>query len=457
MNECCGAKAEVARTPMPGHPRTVRARRLVAALALASVVAACAGGCGGDGGIPVSKVVVLGIDGMDWRIADPLLEEGKLPNIAGLIERGVRADLRSLEPVMKSPIIWTTIATGKGPRKHGISDFVRGMDEAPLFNSNGWRARAIWDILSEKGYTVGVVNWMVSWPARPVNGYNVTDRIVYRPEDGFSPVPEVTYPDELHAELAPHARPIADVEDAEFTPFFNGDILSDDLSRSLQSAVLTFRDIYGNDETVRGVARYLLDSREQPDFFAVYLNGVDVSSHFFWGPMDPTSLDVLMDPDVVEACSDVIPRYYERMDVLIGEILDRVDDDSTIILCSDHGFRGPYRLPSGLKLGIWMHRPVGVLVAAGPGIRPGAVLSDASVFDMTPTVLALLGEPVGRDMDGFVLEDLISEEQLRRHPIRFTDTYETGEAVREPTDAEPVESPVDDEILERLKSLGYIE
>ncbi|MFH1502316.1 MAG: alkaline phosphatase family protein [Candidatus Eisenbacteria bacterium] len=430
-----------------------RARWWTAASVLLAVAAACAGGCG-KSPPRVEKIVILGVDGMDWNIIDPLLAEGRLPNIAGLIERGCRADLRSLEPVMKSPIIWTTIATGKGPRKHGISDFLGQGDERPLFNSNGWRARAFWDILSEKGYTVGVVNWMVSWPAKPVNGYNVSDRIVYRPEDGFSPVEHVTYPEELHDELGPHARPITDVADQEIAPFFKTDVLRDDVPPPVRESMAILRDVYGNDETVMGVTRYLLESREQPDVFAVYLNGVDTSSHFFWGPMDPSSIDVRLPDEVIEACSDVIPRYYERMDALLGEIIALVDENSTIILCSDHGFRGPHRSPDGLKLGIWMHRPVGVVVAAGPGIRAGATGADASVFDITPTLLALLGEPVARDMDGFVLDDIISRELLEESPTRYVDTYETGDATG---GDEPVESPVDDEIMERLRSLGYIE
>jgi predicted AlkP superfamily phosphohydrolase/phosphomutase len=337
---------------------------------------------------------------------------------------------------MKSPIIWTTIATGKGPQKHGISDFLQGADAQPLFNSDGWRARPIWDILSEKGLTVGVINWMVTWPAQPVNGYIVTERILYRPEDGFEPTERVTYPGELDQELAPYARPISDVADDELAPLLNGDAWKDGSNTAVASAVSTLKDVYGNDETVRGVTKYLLDSRKQPDFFAVYFGGVDMSSHFFWGPMDPTTVDIQMDPEMVKTCSDIIPRYYQRMDGIIGEILERLDEDSTIILCSDHGFRGPYRTP-----------------------KAGAKITDASVFDVTPTILALLGEPVGRDMDGFVLESAISPARLREVPVTYIDTYETTSYAPRAAEqtTEPVQSSVDDEIKERLKSLGYIE
>ena len=101
-----------------------------------------------------------------------------------------------------------------------------------------------------------------------------------------------------------------------------------------------------------------------------------------------------------------------------------------------------------------MHRAVGVLAAMGPGIRGGGTLTDASVMDITPTLLGLLGEPVGRDMDGFVLEEMIDESYLEARPVRYVDTYERERTEEE---TEPLESSVDEEIREELRSLGYIE
>jgi predicted AlkP superfamily phosphohydrolase/phosphomutase len=429
-------------------------KRVLTLVAVLAMVALSWAGCGRRDRVR-PKVVLLGIDGLDWRIADPLLEEGKLPNLAAIIGEGVRADFQSLEYGIKSPIIWTTIATGKGPQKHGIADYLQNTDEAPLFNSNGWRARAIWDILGEMGYTVGVINWMVTWPAQPVNGYNVSDRIVFTERDGFDPIEHTTYPEELLEELRPHQRAVADTPDDEIAYLMNGDVWRTDQVPAVQQAAETVRIIYANDQTVADVAEYLLDSRDQPDLFAVYLNGADVTSHFFWGPMDPSTVDLYMPDELIETCREVIPRYYQRVDAVVGEILDRVDESSTIVLCSDHGFRGPVRTPDGLKLGIWMHRPIGVLAAKGPGILKTDEEIDASVFDITPTLLALFGEPVGRDMDGFVLTDMLDPEFVGAGGPTYVDTYERSETDRR--DEEPVESPVDDEIKERLKSLGYIE
>ena len=416
------------------------------------VVALFVGGCGAA---PDTKIVIIGIDGMDWSLADPLIEQGKMPNLARIINEGTRAELHSLMPLQKSPTIWTTIATGKGPSKHGIADFIEGTDEQPLFNSNGWRARSIWDILGESGHTVGIVGWLVSWPAQEVNGYSVTDRIVYAPEDGFSDTPHLTYPAELKDELAPlrvaHAATTMD----DLADLMTGDVWRDGEEAVTWGGVQSVLTIHSNDQTILKISEHLLESREQPDFYAVYFLGLDRCCHRFWGPMRPYTVDIKTDERINTAFQNVIPRYYERVDSIIGDVLDSIEPNSTVIVCSDHGFRGPLRTKEGLKLGISMHRELGVLAAMGPGVRRGATLESANVLDLTPTILALLGEPVGRDMDGFVLTNLIDEGHLVDYPITYVDTYERED---EPEQSEaPIESALDDAIREELRSLGYIE
>jgi predicted AlkP superfamily phosphohydrolase/phosphomutase len=437
---------------------TKRSIGLVALLALATAVTLLAltvGGCGG--GRRDTKVVMLGIDGMDWSIADRLMEEGKLPNIASVIERGTRSDLRTIEPLIKSPMIWATIATGKGPRKHGITDFVDDAEGAPLYNSFGWRARPIWDILGENGRRVCVMNWMVTWPARETNGYWISDLIPFAPEDGFDRVENLTYPEELAERLDPYRKPFTETTDDEIAPFLNGDDWRTTTNHDIEAGVSSFRTIYANDQSVRDMALHLLETEDDLDFFAVYLNGLDLCCHRYWGQMDPTPLSGQLTEESIEVFKDVIPRYYEHIDRFVGEVLDRLDENTTLVICSDHGFRGPYFSDQGLRLGIWMHGPLGVLAAMGPGISVGGEVGEASVFDVTPTLLALYGLPVARDMDGFVLEGLLSEDVLDSSPVDYIDTYEVDSKFTGDLSESPGASPVDEEIKERLRSLGYIE
>ena len=421
---------------------------LVLGIAVAMLVAA---GCGSS---PDTKIVIIGIDGVDWEIADPLIEEGRMPNLARIINEGTRSDFHSLLPLQKSPAIWTTLATGKGLQKHRIGGFVGDGDEQPLMNSLGWQARSIWDILGEKGYSVGLVGWLVTWPAREVNGYCVTDRITYSPEDGYPVITDLTYPPELEEEVAPLRASLAGTSNDDVADLMNGDLWRGGEGTITWGGVQTIKTVFASDQTISRISRHLLSTREQPDFYAVYFLGPDRASHRFWGPMRPWTVDSTLPPEAIEAFKDIVPSYYERVDALIGEVLDSVDENSTVIVCSDHGFRGPLRTKEGIQLGISMHREVGMLAARGPGIRKGATLTSASVLDLTPTVLAMLGEPVGRDMDGFVLTDLIDEQFLADHPVTYVETYEPEEPEQ---NGEPIESELDDAIKEELRSLGYIE
>ncbi len=439
----------------PARRRPSSRARLVGVIGLlvgAAAVVLIAAGCGSA---PDTKVVVIGIDGMDWQVADPLIEEGKMPNLARIISEGSRSDFHSLMPLQKSPAIWTTLATGKGLQKHGIGGFVEGGEEQALMNSGGWRARSIWDILGEKGYTVGVVGWLVTWPAREVNGYCVTERITYSPEDGYPSIPDLVYPPELEEELVPLRASMSGTSNDDIAGMMGGDRWRGGEETLTWTGVLTLKTVFASDQTIRRISRHLLETREQPDFYAVYFLGPDRVSHRFWGPMRPWTVGNRVEDEVVEAFAGTVPGYYERVDALIGEILDSIDENSNVIVCSDHGFRGPLRTKEGLQLGIAMHRDIGVLAARGPGIRRGTSLTSASVLDLTPTVLALFGEPVGRDMDGFVLTELLDEQFLADRPVTYVETYEkAGEPEQS---GEPLESELDDAIKEELRSLGYIE
>ena len=97
----------------------------------------------------------------------------------------------------------------------------------------------------------------------------------------------------------------------------------------------------------------------------------------------------------------------------------------------------------------------GIIFITGPGIKRGGRIDGASVLDVTPTVLALAGLPVARDMDGRPLSEILSSTFLERHPVIYIDSYEVGDASA--GDRTPIESPIDDEIKEMLRSLGYID
>ena len=125
-----------------------------------------------------AKVLIVGLDGADWEIADPLMAAGRMPNLAALVARGVRAKFLSVTPIL-SPVVWTSIATGVEPTRHGILDFLttRPDGTSEPVSSRSRAVPALWEILSGAGVHVAVTGWWATWPADHVLGTMVTDRL----------------------------------------------------------------------------------------------------------------------------------------------------------------------------------------------------------------------------------------------------------------------------------------
>lgn len=389
-----------------------------------------------------TKVIFVGIDAADWALIAPLLDQGKLPNFARLVSKGATGRLATLQPLQKSPIIWTSIATGMVPDKHGIGGFLaptaRG-DSVP-YTLNTRRVKAIWDVLGEKGMKVGVVGWMVTWPAEPVNGFLVSDYVQYETERGIK-LEKQTYPDDLFEEIDALRLTAASVSDAAIAGIYPVTAPAESIGGEAWRKDYV-KMVYAVDETMRRIA---LDIQKKGvQFLAVYFNGVDALCHNMWGFRSEPG----------HPLSKVIDDYYVWIDGVLGEFMALVDRETLLVVASDHGFRGPWHTDDGgLMLGVYMHSDYGFIGLLGGGVREGAHIPDADVLDVTPTILYALGFPVGRDMDGSVITDAFDARVLKSNPVASIPTYETGGRRA----GKPIESPVDDKVKQKLKALGYIQ
>ena len=378
---------------------------------------------------------MVGIDSADWDVIEPLMAEGKMPNLSALVESGVSCDLHSLEPKQKSPTIWTTIATGKLPEKHGIADYVDSTTKN-LMTSNTRTARTFWDILGERGMTVTVIGWLVSWPAEAVNGYMVTDYFRFSPKPD-RPLPEhLTYPEELCEEVEPLRVAGEDVTDEELERLIDLEaaMTADEAQRlpveqmfaemrsisELEMRVSQLGSIVAGDRSFLSVARHLM-RRHPTDVSIVYLRGVDTASHKFWAAGHPGEVGFPVSQTETHVFGGTVASYYQYADEMLGELVADFGE-GTIIVCSDHGFEGPK--PGQLPGGINDHGPVGILVMSGDAFKTGLRIPEQSVRDITPTILTLCGLPMGEDMDGSVIEEAFEPEYLRSHPSRRIPTYE---------------------------------
>jgi hypothetical protein len=445
------------------HPTRRRARHfigLVVGVALGLGVWTCAGA--GEKARP--KVLLIGVDAGEWDVLGPLLDQKRVPAFAKLRDTGASGKLRSLEPLTKSPIIWASIATGKVPKKHGIHDFfvkqgekeraaarARGDSAAaeadPMVTSNLWRARPIWDILGSLGKKVGVVGWWTTWPAQPVNGALITDYVQYDYGTWGGRDTRRTYPASLDSLVAALRRTPESVSWAELFQFVPA-IDTTKVTEQQKTLVHHLRWIYAADMTFYNVAMHLY-RESHPEFFTVYFRGVDEVCHIYWDIDLPGTQQFTSSDAEYDWMKKIVPNYYVFTDRLIGEFLREAGPKTNVIVCSDHGFQG------GGK-GVSSHKVDGMVLMMGPDVKRGANISGATVLDIAPTVLALYGLPTALDMDGRPIEDALTPTTLKRvaRETRLK-TYETARA--KGGSEEPLRSPIDDELRERLRSLGYLQ
>lgn len=449
---------------------------------LALVGAALALGCGEPSRPP--PVLLIGVDGLEWDVVLPLVRDGRMPALAALMERGRYGLLETIRPTL-SPVIWTSMATGKPRERHGIRGFLRRAGREPvLYTNRDRRTKAFWNVASEAGRRVAVVGWWMTWPVEKVNGVMVAQtNTVEAAEVAGGRTPwkgslregegGQVYPPERTAEML---DVLADVDaslDEELERVFGGfrHPLGPLEQHLWESCAWAFRA----DATYARIARRLLEDDGPFDVLAVYLGGPDVVGHRFWRYRDPALYRQPPSPEQVENLGGVIDDYTAHVDGVIGALVAAAPDDARVIVVSDHGMQpsnlhGAYDpedpeadLNSGHHA---LTAPPGVLVAAGPGIAPtGAPAPDlarrdlepvAGALDLAPTLLVLMGLPPGRDMEGRLPRGFATDEFLAEHPITFVESHDTPEwqAARSSLRGGRADS---DERIRQLRELGYIE
>lgn len=428
---------------------------------------------GATGGDRPPRVILFGIDGADWAVINPLISKGRLPNLEKMVREGSSGTLLSMEP-SASPSLWTTIATGVGPDRHGIRNFVvpvggSASGQAPAAEEAAWggtpvkpvtstmrQAPAFWNILGKYEKRVGVVGWLVTWPAEPVNGFIVSTYLPYvynwstgRPLKGtlVEGIPHQTFPEGLVDEVAPYKVRPEDIDVGTISRYYDPSAV-ERLPPADQECVTGFRWSLACDETYRRIGRHLF-ARYPVDLFAVYFGGVDVASHRFWKFAHPDAMDYGVRPQDAPILAGVIDAYYQHVDEALGEYLADLGPADTIVVLSDHGFHAVWdpRRPDTSG----HHRLEGMIALRGRGIVAGKRLPDARLVDVLPTVLRLLDLPVARSLEGRAITEALDDTFLTAHPERHVDDYGL-----EATAPGPLASDVDDNVLERLRSLGYI-
>ncbi|PWT91655.1 MAG: hypothetical protein C5B54_04895 [Acidobacteria bacterium] len=408
-----------------------------------------------------ARTYIIGLDGATWNLMDPLMKKGKLPNLKKLIDNGVRASLQSQYPA-HSPFLWTSIATGKTRQKHGIGDFTVKSDgeNDQLVTGNIRRVKAFWNMLTDKSVTVSVVNWWVTFPPEKIDGVMISDH--YRLGNYKKYKMVVTYPALLQKDL-PHPLISKHKFEADSETFKLPEMkdVTEGADTGFDKLLHSYPMYWCQDAAVRQAAKYVLQ-HDSTQVFAVVYRITDVSSHFFWCFLPMQVLEearkkekegTLTKDDIVkldDQFADIIEPVYSYADQLVGDVVQSAPAGSSFIVVSDHGF--------GYYQGSWSHTtqpspPDGILILSGGPFRKGIQISGASIYDVTPTLLYQLHLPVADDFDGKVLVNAFNEDFTRSHSIAHIKSWETGTKSAE----KPVATPDDKEMMEDLRSLGYLQ
>ena len=263
----------------------------------------------------MGRFLLIGLDGFEPSLAERWLDEGRLPALAGLRDRGAYLQLRSTTPPATFPA-WTSCATGVNPGRHGVFDFtevIPGQYGLRFVNATYRTAPALWNTLSNAGKRVGVLGVPGTYPPEPVNGFMVS---------GFdSPVATsidrtFVYPRDLY-EAVRNWR-FADFQESRIGPGWHAMARERLLAKVDAKATVALR----------------LFQREPWDFFMVVFGESDTVAHHFWLFHDENS------PRHRPGYETAIRDVYERLDAAVGTLTDAAGSDVTVAVVSDHGFGG---------------------------------------------------------------------------------------------------------------------
>lgn len=268
------------------------------------------------------KVFIISLDGATFDVLRPLADQGYLPNLKRVMTEGLAADLESVIPPVTAPA-WTSFMTGKTPGKHGIFDFTRfdPTDRSiKLNNAENIRSKTLWQILSEKGKRVIVLNMPYTYPPPQVNG------VVVAGWDAPSVEANFTYPPEIRArifEKIPDYGSTLDLSLWNYLP-----------TKSDQQFNLFVAKLVRSFQQGLELATFLLEENEW-DVCMVHFQQTDWIQHKLWSSIE----EACQNASNKSARIEKVRECYGEFDRMVGALLQKIENEKpTTILLSDHGF-----------------------------------------------------------------------------------------------------------------------
>lgn len=278
------------------------------------------------------RVLVIGIDGATFRLMRPLMQQGYMPFLSAVEQRGALGTLNTIYPPVTAPA-WSSFMTGKNPGKHGVYEFLhrkRGTFEQIPVNAKMLGSETLWEMMSRAGKHMVVVSVPLCYPPFPVNGTLMSDFLAPKGARDLS------YPPEL----------LKEVEDkfGEYLLYHKQVYTKDNVGNVLA-------ELEEHTEYRQRVSEYLL-KRDPWDFAMVYFEGTDRLQHELWHIIDPTS--PMHDKAEAAQYAERTRNYYRVLDEdvrKLAALARQQDPDTTVILMSDHGFGAIHKF---VNFNIWL-------------------------------------------------------------------------------------------------------
>jgi hypothetical protein len=358
------------------------------------------------------RVIVVGIDGMDWFLLANMIEQGKLPTIERILRSAVTAEITADRPVVPE-VGWTEIGSGRSLTESERAT-IEGTGDRRLFGL----VPALAERVRDAGGTTLVVGWPGAWPVAPGDLPIVA---------GYTPltaVHEMSLPAALlegapgqasDASLAAAVDAAVRRDESSFEREFEGRILGGEQSHNPRFAehLAAARWAFLSDLTTLDVACGFIAEHE-PDCSLIYFGGLDVVSHRFLAPAMPAYFPTLQNPG--KPLSDVLSNYYVFIDSALERILRLADNTTALVVCSAYGIQ-----PSGSVQGAsGSHEDgsPGVFMVWAPRLAQPAGTLTISGLDVAPTALAALGFPVPTDSEGRVITEALPQGLLEKFPVK---------------------------------------
>ncbi len=355
-----------------------------------------------------TKTLLIGWDAADWNIIYPLIKKGAMPTLAKFINAGVHGKMATLDPPL-SPILWTSIATGKRAYHHGITGFTEIAEDGKTVRAvrgTSRKADSFWDVFNANNIKTNVVGWWPSHPAEEMNGSMVSNfyGMCNVPFGEDWPMLTETVTPQKHENILKELRVHpGELTSAMLQPFFPD---ATNLKSEDDEVLRSVMKILAHTASVHNATTWLMQNTEW-DCTAVYYDAIDHFGHLAMKYHPPQLPGI--DDDYYKKYHFIMEAAYRFHDMMLERLLDLAGQDCNVILISDHGFESSTQrlinLPNMPAAPALEHSPYGIIATQGPLFKTGEKLYGSSLLDVFPTLLRMYNIKANSDVEGRVLDD----------------------------------------------------